>query len=570
MKTMYLALILCLTSNLLFGKQTEGKKTRLPAETEKSSKSTADENVHAVVLDLDRVSLSLAQTQEMRRILLEIRAAKKDIWLYTEYYTLSRALIASACSNVTIMPEGNVRLNGLFAESLYFKNMLDKVGVAIDVVHIGKFKSAGESLYLDAPSEAAKQQSEALFDSLDQQILQQIADGYEMKTEALRNLINSGTTNAKTLLENKLVHHLDYRTDFINKVRKKYGEKAKFDRAYAFPNTGPPEIKSIFDFFKLMNAKKKGDEYEHPYIAVIPLTGAISDASIAPVRKAVLKATRDDMCKAIVLRINSPGGSALSSEVLWEATDEFKQTGRPIVVSMGSVAASGGYYTACSAQYIYAEEGTITGSIGVVGMKPVIGTALNNMGISVHSIKRGKFADIMNSSKKFTEEERAIIKNSMLDIYTVFKKRVVDCRGDKLTDEIENLAGGRVYTGSDALKVGLVDEIGGIDSAISKAATLAKLDAFDTHMLPKPRSQFDLFFQSQNKGGDEDPHEFIGVIKPQLTTTSLVDTIIEEKALRLLDNQKRRQIQLMLQQLRSIETQGVQLIAPSILTPELR
>jgi protease-4 len=374
--------------------------------------------------------------------------------------------------------------------------------------------------------------------------------------------MNKGLITPDQALQLKLVDHLEYRTDFIEMVRKKYGEEVEYDNGYRLPDLDGPEINGLMDLFKLMQGSKD-KKFESDYVAVIALEGSIDDASVAPVRTAILKAKRDENCKGLVLRVNSPGGSALSSDVLWEATDEFKETGRPFVVSMGGVAASGGYYVAAGADHIFAEKGTITGSIGVVGMKFSLAGIMDKLGITTHSIKRGKHADIMNTSRAFTEEEEKLIRKSMLNVYATFKKRITDGRGNKIKGELEKLAGGRVYSGKDALAIGLVDEIGGINEAINKVAVMAKLEEFDTYLLPESRSPIEDLFSKPAK--DKDNPEFISMTTPRKSIVpSLFNAhFIHSSALSLLGPEKQSQIIRFIQQAEAYRDQRVLLLAPS-------
>jgi protease-4 len=230
---------------------------------------------------------------------------------------------------------------------------------------------------------------------------------------------------------------------------------------------------------------------------------------------------------------------------------------------MGGVAARGGYYVAAAADHIYAEEGTITGSIGVVGMKFSLGGVMDKLGITTHSIKRGKHADIMNTSRSYTEEEENIIRASMTDVYDTFKKRITDGRGHKIKGELEKLAGGRVYSGKDALAIGLVDEIGGLNEAISKAADMAKLEEFDTYLLPEPRSAIESFFSKPAK--DKDNPEFISMTTPRksLVPSLFSAQFIQSPALSLIGPEKKSQIIRFIQQAEAFRDQRVLLLAPS-------
>ena len=528
-----------------------------------------DERVKGVVLDLGGAGIKLAQLQEIHRCLKNIRAADKDVWFYTESLSNGTAIIGSAANHFTLLPEGNVMLTGMYSESMYFKGLLDKLGVKVEVIHIGDFKSAGETFYRTGPSEYAKKQSDLLFDSLYQQIIKQISEGREIEPSKLRNLIDQGTITPEAAKNAHLVDALQYRTDFVATIRKHYGENTIFDRSYEMPDLDGPEIDNFMDIMKLVFQSEQSKKRRHDYIAVIALDGEINDASIAPVRKEILKVAKDEKCQALVLRVNSPGGSALSSDVLWEATDEFKASNKPFVVSMGAVAASGGYYVSAGADRIFAEAGTITGSIGVVGMKFVLGGAMEKLGITIHTRQRGKNAGIMNSHRPYTEAEIKIIRQSMLDVYSTFKKRITDGRGDKIKGDLEKLAGGRVYSGQDALKIGLIDEIGGLNEAIAHAASLAKLekDEYKTHLTPTPKSGLEGMFGGPEKRNRND--EFIHMTSATKPTALIQQYLLSSPTLQVLSPNQRQQLQEFITRVQSYSHHNILLIGPSIQVPQL-
>lgn len=466
-----------------------------------------DESVPAVVLDVDDAGLELAQVQELVRHLDAIREAGKDVYLYTENLSNGVAVLGSAANHLTLMPEGNVGLTGLYSESMYYKGLFDKVGVKVDVVHIGDFKSAGETFSRSGPSAPAKKQQGELLDSVYGDIVRRIAKGRGMKPGQVKALIDDGAVTPEHAEAAGLVDELAYRTDFISSLREKY-EGAKFDKGYRLPDLDGPDIDSFFDLVKLMFADPRGARFKEDYVEVVPFEGAITAASIKPARSEILRAARDEKCKALVLRVNSPGGSAAASDVLWEATEEFKAAGKPFVVSMGGVAASGGYYISAGAEKIFAESGTVTGSIGVVGMKVAIGGALERLGIETHGQKRGAFADAMSMTKPMTDRQIETIRRSMLDVYGTFKQRILDGRGDRIRGDLDKLAGGRVYSGAAAKKIGLVDEIGGLADAVRYATEKAGLDDPDVYLLPEPKGALDGLFGPPPSG---DPNgEFIG------------------------------------------------------------
>ncbi|NJM37456.1 MAG: signal peptide peptidase SppA [Akkermansiaceae bacterium] len=467
-------------------------------------KAAKDDAVKAVVIDADDAGLDLSQIQEIRRHLLEIKKAGKDVWMYTEHLSNGKALLGSAANHFTLMPETDCSFSGIYAESLYFKGMLDKIGVRADVIHIGDFKSFGEEFYRTGPSEYAAKQKDQLIDSIYGQLVELIATGRKVSEAKVKAAIDDGGLTAQKFVDAGLADHLLYRTDFVKKLDETYGKDADFDRSYELPDLDGPEITGIMDIFKVMFNEANKGKARQDFVAVVALDGDITDESISPVRTQILKLAKNDRAKALVLRVNSPGGSAMASEVLWEATDEWNATGKPFVVSMGGVAASGGYYVSSSAKRIFAEAGTITGSIGVVGMKLVVGEAFEKMGITTHATQRGENAGVMSMTRGFSEDEAKIVRDSMTEVYKTFKKRVSDGRGKALKGDLESLAGGRIYSGKDALENGLVDEIGGLNEAIAWVTKDAKLENPDVKLVPEPKSGIEgLFAPKERKNDDE-------------------------------------------------------------------
>jgi len=455
--------------------------------------AAGDEQVEAIALELDGVPLDLSQQQEIRRHLLAAREAGKAVWLYSDQFTAKTALIGSAADRFHLNPEAQVLFNGLHAEGLYFKGMLDKAGVEADVVHIGDFKSFGEMFYREGPSEFAERQQQELVASIFGQMSVAIGEGRGIDPVEVVAVIDRGAVTPDELLASGLVDQLADRGGFNAALREAYDEDA-FDRHYRLPDLDGPDMDNIFDVFKLMMSGGKGDGRDEDHVAVVVLEGPISMASVAPVRREILKLLEDEHAKALVLRVVSPGGSALASEVLWRATDQWREAERPLAVSMGGVAASGGYYVSCGADRIFAEGGTLTGSIGVVGMKFVLAGAFEKLGITSHSVQRGEHADLMSPMQPFSEEEERLVRDSMLEVYATFKARIEEGRGERLEGELEPLAGGRVYTGGRALELGLVDELGGLAEAVAWAAEQVGLGADSGRLSPEPKSPLEGLF----------------------------------------------------------------------------
>ena len=520
-----------------------------------------DENVPAVVLDIDAAGLELAQVQELRRLLILLRKQGKDVYLYTENLNNATALLGSAANHLTLMPAGGVDFSGLYSESMYFKGLFDKVGVKVDVVHIGDFKSAGETFSREGPSREATQQDAQLLDALYAELIEGVASSRGLSADQVRAIVNDGAMSPERAKAAGLVDALAYRTDFIRDVRAIYNE-ADFDKGYKLPDLEGPQIDSLLDLMKLMFKSSGAKQPKEEYIVVIPMEGAISDASVKPVRTELLRAARDQKCKGAVMRVNSPGGSALASDVLWEATSEFKASGKPFAVSMGGVAASGGYYISAEADRIFAERGTVTGSIGVVGMKIAVGGVMEKAGIRVHGQKRGKFADLSSISRPMSKEQIAATRRSMLDVYAIFKKRIIDGRGERIKGDLEKLAGGRVYAGSRALELGLVDQIGGVMDAVDYVAAEAKLESAPVQLLPEARGSFDGLFGAPS---EEDPNgEFIGTPRRTGQGIGVADQLRQTGMLGLLDEHKKKSIAEALQLIEAARENSIMLIGPSL------
>ncbi|MEM9235633.1 MAG: signal peptide peptidase SppA [Verrucomicrobiota bacterium] len=522
--------------------------------------AATDEKVKAIVVDVDNAGLGLAQIQEIRGHLLDARDAGKDVWLYSDHFHNGTALLGSAASNFVLMPEAGISFSGISAESMYFKGMLDKAGIVADVIHIGDFKSFGEEFYRTGPSEFAEKQTQEMIGGIYDQLTGDIAEGRDLPKEKVDEMVDLGTFTPEQAKEAGLVDELNYRTDFNAMLREKYAE-ADFDDEYALPDLDGPEIDGIFDLFKLMLDSGDDASGSADYVAVVALEGAISSASVAPVRKEILKLLKDEHAKGLVLRVNSPGGSALASEVLWEATDEWKAADRPFAVSMGGVAASGGYYVSSGAEKIFAQPGTITGSIGVVGMKLVMEGAMEKLGITTPTVQRGKHADAMSMSEPFSDEEKELVRRSMLDIYGTFKQRITDGRGDRLKGELEGMAGGRVYTGARALELGLVDELGGLSDAVAWVAEKAGVSDGKARLSPEPKSMLEGLFSKPEEKNDD---EIVRMDAAERPFAAMISAGIREGGLSTIPGPLHPSLERALDRIEAVNESAVQLLGPDI------
>ncbi|MGA0844934.1 MAG: signal peptide peptidase SppA [Luteolibacter sp.] len=527
--------------------------------TRSLEKAASDERVKAVVLDVDGAQIDFAQLQELRRRLQGVRQAGKDVWIYSEYLANGTALMGSVANHFTLMPHADCSFHGIHAESIYFKGLLDKAGVRAEVIHIGDYKSFGEMFYREGPSDEARQQEESLIDSIFAQLVADVAQARNMDPAQVKAIIDNGSMDAAAMLDAGMVDHLMHRTEFVKKIREVYGDEAVYDRGYELPDLDGPEIEGIMDLFKLMAGKSSSGKMREDFVAVVVLDGDITDESIAPVRSQILKLIDEPKAKALVLRVNSPGGSALASEVLWEAVEQWKSQERPIVVSMGGVAASGGYYVSCGADRIFAEAGTITGSIGVVGMKFVVGDAMEKLGITTHTIQRGKNAGAMSMTRGFSEQEAGLIRESMERVYQVFKQRVTDGRGEALQADLESLAGGRVYSGQQALENGLVDEIGGLHEAIAHATELAGLDKPNARLLPEPASGLEGLLAKP-----EQDEEIIRAARPAATIDAWMQAFPSRAFSQALPAPVRNAMQRLMSRIEAFDSAQILMLGPDI------
>lgn len=429
-----------------------------------------DPRVKSVVIYPKGGSLGGAQMTELGRRLEEIRAAGKDVVTWSDGISGGHLTLAAA-GRLVLMPDAEVEYAGLVSENLHFKGLLDKLGVQFDVIHCGDYKSAFENFYLDAPSAPARRQSEALYGSLFGLSSETLAARRHLSWPEMQDLVSTGMFSAQEAVARKLADGLASHQDFVADMKTRF-PGAKIVKDYGAPAKTELKLDSLADILGFMGSLGKPKPVDpRPALALVVLSGEINDAMGEPLRAHLVRCAADPSIRGMVLRIDSPGGSALASEAICSGTATFKTAGKPFVVSMGNVAASGGYYSAVYGSPVYAEATTITGSIGVVGGKPVFKGLMDKMGVTSHSWKLGDRADLMSLEKPFATGDKEFLLSVFNRIYGRFKERVLDGRRGKIAPEkIEGLAGGRVYTGAQALELGLVDKLGGLREAINDAS----------------------------------------------------------------------------------------------------
>jgi protease IV len=469
----------------IFGPPPQSMKVVL----ERMNKAAKDPNVKAVVLLSERSGLGLAQIEELRKAVENIRGAGKEVYTHGDSVTMSEYLLLCSATRLSVTPTADLWLGGIRAESPYIRGLLDKLGVDPDFMTNGEYKSAAEMFMRTGPSKEADEMTNWLLDSIYNSWINHIAEGRKMPAEQVKQKIDVGLYSAESAKQAGLIDAVEHRQDFEAMLRQKFGAGVTFDRKYGRPADPQLDMSSPMAVFKiwgeLLSGGPKKRKPTGPSVAVVYVEGMIVPGASEPslfggtmaassdIRRALDKAAEDDTVKAVVLRINSPGGSATASEIILDATKRVKAK-KPFVVSMGDVAGSGGYYVACGADTIFADP------------------MWNKVGITFKSYQRGKNADLLSSSTKFTDEQRAHLKGWMTEVYDVFKGHVKTARGNRLKKPLDELAGGRVYTGRQALDLGLVDQIGTMDDAVRFVAKQANLETYDVRVVPEPKNFLEL------------------------------------------------------------------------------
>lgn len=441
--------------------------------------AATDDNIKGITIESNFIQAGITQTKAIREALIRFKESGKFVTAYSDIYTQKDYYLSSVADTIFVNPVGSVDFRGLATELLYLKDFQDKYGVKMNVVRVGKYKSAVEPLLENEMSQENKEQILSYLSSIWTNLRQEIGASRDIDSEYLDIIANDllARTPEKALevgLVDKIAYHSEYETSLRNALS--INKKDKISRI---------NILEYTDHIGLQDHYK----YNKNKIAIIYAQGEIiygegSVQKVGPkeVNEAIIKAKNDENTKAIVLRVNSPGGSALSSELIWKELEEAKKV-KPVIVSMGDVAASGGYYIAAGADKIFAEPTTITGSIGVFGTLPNVKGLTDKMGIHAHQVTTNDNAIPYSLFNEMTENQEAFIREGVLDVYDLFKTRVSQGRGMSM-DEVEEIAQGRVWTGEEALDIGLVDEMGGLQEAINYAVQQADIESYQIKEYP--------------------------------------------------------------------------------------
>ena len=474
-------------------------------------KAASDESLDAVVIHIEGPHVGWAKLNELRTGIAKIRQKGRKVYAWMEGADTKDYLLASACDEIVLPESGMVMMPGLRAEISFYKNLFDMLSIQPEMLRVGEFKSAAEPYSRSEMSPAFREEMEAIIDDYYRQIIETVSTARKLTPEKVSAIIDTGLFSADDAKKAGLIDHVAYEDHITTLIKgDKKDVEVKYLKAY-----GKKKIDADFSGFSgmakmmnmLMGVEPTLRKSSNPKIAIISAVGPIMSGSSqsdffgeetmgsTTMIKAIRQARDDSTVKAVVLRVDSPGGSALASDLMWHELETLEGK-KPLIVSMGDTAASGGYYIAMGADRIFAEPGTLTGSIGVVGGKIALEKFYSKIGITTSVVQKGKNAGVLSTTKPWTETERDAMQKMMNDIYDKFTRKAA--AGRKMDHEkLEKLARGRVYTGAQALAIGLVDELGTLDDAIAHAKKAAGIDP-DTKMerlnLPKPTSPLEALF----------------------------------------------------------------------------
>ena len=467
-------------------------------------KAKANDNIKGIYIEAGMFSAdSYASLQAVRRKLLEFKKSGKWIVAYGDIYTQSTYYLSSVANKVLLNPSGQIDWRGMAAQPMFFKDVMEKFGVKMQLSKVGTYKSAPEMFTADKMSEPNREQITVYINGLWQNICQGVSESRGISIDKLNAYADGLFTfsDPKDYVSAKFVDKLTY-TDGIKK-----------EINALLKNEADEDINTITlaDMATVKAPKKKGEEIAvyYAYGDIVDEAGSAISQGHNIVGKDVCKDLQDlmndDDVKAVVLRVNSGGGSAYASEQIWHYVEMLKQK-KPVVVSMGGMAASGGYYISSGANWIVAERTTLTGSIGIFGMFPDFsGLLTQKLGVKFDEVKTNKFSAFGTMARPFNEEEMSYLNKYIERGYALFRSRVAQGRKMKI-EEVETIAQGRIWLGQDAFKNKLVDELGGLDKAVAKAAQLAKLKEYHTAAYPSKSSLFEQFANKLNGDSYIDNH----------------------------------------------------------------
>lgn len=452
-----------------------------------------DDKIKGITITNSTSRLGIAQNKALRDKLEDFKASGKFIVAYSDNFSQSDYYLNSVADTIYMNPIADLDFKGLSSEVMFYKDFQEKTGIKMEVIRHGKYKSAVEPFLSNSMSEANREQISELLNSVWTSVADDISKSRNIPVDSLNSIANNlSARTAEMAKDRKLIDKIGYEDEFHAGI--KHALKVAKDEDY--------NSVSILDYVQANSIKDLLSDAKDE-IAVVYAQGEIRSGDGAltiiaegAMRKALKEARENEDVKAVVLRVNSPGGSALTSELIWREIELTKQV-KPVVVSMGNYAASGGYYISCGANRIFAEPGTITGSIGVFGMLPNLSQLSNNLGIHTEKVSTHDNSAGYSLFTPLEDETRAIITESVENIYTTFVNRVAKGRNMSF-EQVDSIAQGRVWAGTEAVKNGLVDEIGGLDDAIAYAAKLGKTESYKTVNYPEFEMTFDQFLAGKS------------------------------------------------------------------------
>jgi protease-4 len=439
-----------------------------------------DKKIKGITLTNTNSFLGMAQAKALRDRLEDFKKSGKFVVSYADSFSQTDYYLNSVADTIYLNPIGSLDFKGLSSEVMFFKDLQEKTGIKMEVIRHGKYKSAVEPFLSNEMSPENREQISVLLNSIWSAVASDISKSRKIPVDSLNSIAeNLSARTAEMAKATRLIDKLGYEDEFHNGIRKAL--KVKKDEDY--------NSVTILDYVKanalsdLLSAAKDKIAVIYAQGEIMGGEGDINIIGEGAMRESLKKAREDKDVKAIVLRVDSPGGDALTSELIWREIEITKKK-KPVVVSMGNLAASGGYYISCNASRIFAEPNTITGSIGVFGVLPNFTGISNKMGIHTEQVSTHSNAAGYSLFSPLQDKTRNIIQESIEDIYSTFVNRVAT--GRKMTfEQVDAIAQGRVWTGSDAVKNGLVDELGGLDEAVAYAAKLGKTDSYTTQAYPQ-------------------------------------------------------------------------------------
>lgn len=456
-----------------------------------------DDRIRGISINSNFLMAGIAQAQALRRALDNFRQSGKFVYAYGDFYTQKDYYLASVADSLYLNPVGIADFKGLSAEVLYYKDLQDKTGVRMEVVRHGKYKSAVEPFLSNEMSDENRRQISELIGSIWTTLVDEIGESRGISSAEINQIADTlGARNPKYALASGLIDGVLYNDQYEERLKVASGTDIEDDLNYI----------SLTDYIKVSNGKKlrRGSEK----IAVIYAQGEIfygeGDQDVIGqgiMVRAIQKAKDNDDIKAIVLRVDSPGGNALTADIIWRELMLAKME-KPLVISIGDIAASGGYYLAVAGDKIFAEPTSITGSIGVFGTIPNISGLAGDIGINAEQVGTNKNSVDYSVFEPMSDEFRSFVTEGIESTYQVFLSRVAEGRNMQI-EEVDALAQGRVWSGADALKNGLIDELGGLDMAITEAAELAGLDEFGIRKYPRYKSDFERFMEDMGGASSE-------------------------------------------------------------------